>query len=82
MKDHVVAPLNLEILLHILTDYFNLAIRTLPKLVNNQVRIVSTEVVKEDWYLKHDWPLQVALPMSDAKELTSDVVVVANFRSF
>ena len=48
----------------------------------NQVRIVSTKVVEEDWNLKAYLPLQVALPMCSAKELTSDVVVVAYFRSF
>ena len=74
-------PIELGDTFHILINYFNLSIRSLSELVNNKVRIVSTEFVKEDRNLKFDWPLQVALPMRSAKKLSSDVVVFADFSS-
>ena len=43
--------------------------------------IVFTEVLKEDRNLKADRPLQVALTVSSAEEVASDVVMVADPRS-
>ena len=42
---HVWAPLDLEILLHVFANHFDLAVRSLIKLVNDQLRIIFTEVV-------------------------------------
>ena len=44
------------------------------------MRIVSTEVVKEDWDPKTDQSLPAELAVSRAKEVPSDVVVITELR--
>ena len=72
---------HLEILLHILTDHLGLALRSLHELVDDQVRVVFTEVVEEDRDLETDRLLQVALLVSSADEESSNVIIVKELRS-
>ena len=51
---YIFSSLDLEILLHVLTDHFDLEDWCLAEFVDNQVRVVSTKVVKEDRDLKTD----------------------------
>ena len=78
MKYQVLFPLHLEILLHILTDHFDLAVRSLAELVDDQVSVVSTEVVTEYRDPETERALQVALAVSSADEESCDIVVVTN----
>ena len=80
MEDHVLAPLHMEILFYILTNHLDLALRSLPELVNDQVRVVSTEVVEEDRDSETDRALQVALAVSGADEESSNVIMVSDLR--
>ena len=48
-ENPVLAPLDLKILFHVLADKINLAFRSLFELVNDQIRIVATEVVEKHW---------------------------------
>ena len=76
---HVWASLYLEELLHVLTDNFNLALRSLFELVYDQMRIVATEVVEKYWDLKADWALQVTLTVRGADKPARNVIVVMDF---
>ena len=78
-EDHVFAPLDLEILFHVLTNNSKLAVRSLSELVNDKMRIVATEVVEEHWNLETDRALQVALAVGGADKPARDVVVVTDF---
>ena len=71
----------MEIFSHVVTDEFNFAIMSLFKIVNDKVRIESTEIVEEHGNKKVDRAFPVALSMSGAKKVTSDLVVVADFRA-
>ena len=53
----VVSPLNLEILLHGLTDHFEFAVLDVGKLMDDQMGVISAEVVEEDGDLVVDPPL-------------------------
>ena len=46
--DDVLSQFNLKVLFHILFDHFNFAVRSISELVDDQVPVVSTEIVKED----------------------------------
>ena len=46
-KYHVLPPLDLEIFLHDLTDNFDLAVKSLSKLVDDKVCIVAAKIMKE-----------------------------------
>ena len=70
----------MEILLHFLTDHFDLAVSSLSEFVYDHVRVVSTEVVKKDWNSETDRAPQVALAVSSADEKYRDVVVVTDHR--
>ena len=70
----------MEILFYILTNHLDLALRSLPELVNDQVRVVSTEVVEEDRDSETDRALQVALAVSGADEESSNVIMVSDLR--
>ena len=47
MEHDVVSPLHLEILLHRLTDHFELAVLDIGKLMDDQMGVISAEVVEE-----------------------------------
>ena len=53
-EDHVLATFDLEVLFHVLTNYFYLAVKSLSKLVDDWVCIVATEVVDKHWDLEAD----------------------------
>ena len=53
--------LHLQILFYVLSDYLNLAVRSLAELVKDQMSIIITEVVEEDRNPETDRALQVAL---------------------
>ena len=72
-------PLDLAVLFHVLTDHFDFAVRSLSELVDDQVRIVTTEVVEEHRDFEADRALQVALAVGNADKPARDVVVVTNF---
>ena len=74
-KYHILSPLNLEIFLHVWTDHFNLAVRSLSKLVDDYMSIVATNVVEEYWDLETDWALQVTLAVRCDDKPARDVVV-------
>ena len=78
-KYHVLAPLDLEILFHVLTNYFDLAVRLLTKLVDDKVCIEATEVVKEHWDFEAYRTLQVTLTVSSDDKPACDVVGVPDF---
>ena len=59
-------------------DHFDLAVKSLAEHVDDQVRVVSTEVVKEDRDPDTDRALQVAPAVSSANEESCDVVVVTD----
>ena len=77
-KYHVLSPLNLEIL-HVLTNHFNLAVRSLSQLVDYKMCIVSTEVVKTHRDLEAYRAFQVTLAVGGDDKPASDVVVVTDF---
>ena len=77
-KYHVLPPLDLEILFHVLSDNFDFALRSLSELVDNQMRVVATEVVKKHWDLEAYRALQVTLAVSGADKPARDVVVVTD----
>ena len=76
---NVLPQLDLEVLFHVLSDHFDLAFRSLSKLVDDQVRILAREVVEKHWDLKADRALQVTLAVGDADKPACDVVVVSDF---
>ena len=78
-KYHVLPPLDLEIFLHVLTDNFDLAVRSLSNLVNDKVCIVATEVVEEHWDFEAYRTLQVTLAVSSSDKPACNVVVVTDF---
>ena len=78
-EDHVLPPLDLEVLIHALTDHFDVAVRSPPELVDDQVRIVGTKVVEKHWDFETDRALQVALAVGGADKPACDVVVVTDF---
>ena len=52
-ENNLLPPIDLEVLLHVLTYHFDLAIKSLAELMNDQVPIVATEVVwNNTWILK------------------------------
>ena len=69
----------LEILLHVMTDNFDLAVRSLFELVEDQVCIVANEVVEEHRDLKPDQALQITLAVGGADKPASYVIVVTDF---
>ena len=48
--------------------------------MDDQVRVISTEVVEEDRDSETDRSLQVALPVSCADEESSDMIMVSDLR--
>ena len=72
-------PLDLEILLHVLTDNFDLEVKSLSLFVDDKVCIVSTKVVEEQWDLEADWALQVTLAVGGANKAAVYVVSVTDF---
>ena len=78
---HVWPPLYLEVLLHVLTDHFDLAVMSRAELMDDQVRIVATEVVEENRDFETDRALQVTLAVGGADKPARDVVVVTDFGS-
>ena len=80
-EDDVLALLHLEILFHVLTDHSELTILDVRELVDDQMRVVSAEVVEEDWNLIGHLPLEIALLMSFGDEPVSHVIVVADLRT-
>ena len=75
-------PHHQKILLSVLTYYYDFAVSYFSEFVNDQVRVESMKVVKEDWKSKTDRALQVAQAVSGADEESCDVVVVTDLRSF
>ena len=73
---HDLPPPILEVLLHVLTDNFNIAVWNLAELVDVHVCVVSTKVVKGDWNPETDRLLQVGLTVRNAEEESRDVIVV------
>ena len=69
-------------LLYVLTNHLDLAVRSLSKFVDYQVRVISTEVVEKDRDSETYLTLQVALAESGAEDESGDVVVVTDFRPF
>ena len=76
---HVLASLDLKILLHVLTNHFDFAVGLLAKFVYDQVRIVYTEVVEEHWDFEADRALQVTLTVGGANKTPRNVVVATDF---
>ena len=72
--------LNLEILLHVLADYFYLALRSFAELVDDKMSVVTTKVVKEDRDSETDRTLRVTLAVSGSEEESSDVIVITDLR--
>ena len=70
-----------EVLLSVLTDHFEFAILNVGKLVNDQVGVVSTEVVEENGDLVIYRLLKITLLMSSGNEQTRNVVVITHFGS-
>ena len=75
----MLALLDLEILLHVLTDHTKFAILDVGKLVDDQMRIVSAKIVKKDRDLVVDLPLEVAQLVSGADKPARHVIVIADF---
>ena len=71
--------LELEILLHVITDTFDFAVTSLSKLVDNQVRIVATKVVEDHWNFNTDQALQVTSVVGGADKPACNVVMVTEF---
>ena len=65
-----------------MTDDFDLPLRSFAELVYDQVRVVSTKVVEEDWDSETDWTFQVAMSMSGAEKESRDVIVVSDLWPF
>ena len=61
-----------------MSDHLNFAVRSLAELVDDQVRVVSTEVVKEDRDPENDRALKFALAVRGAEEESRYVVVVTD----
>ena len=78
-EHNVLAPLDLEILLHVLSDHFELTILDVGELVDDQMRIVSAKIMKKDRDLVVDLPLEIALLVSGADEPAHHVIVIADF---
>ena len=78
-KYYVWPPLDLEILLHILTDNFDFAVKSFSKLVNDNVCIVATEDVEEHWDFEACRTLQITPAVSSADKPACDVIVVTDF---
>ena len=75
----VLPPRDLEILFHVLTDNFDLAVKSLSKLVNDEMCILLSEVVKDYWDFEAYQTLQVTEEVSSADKPACDVVVVTGF---
>ena len=67
-KNYVILSLDVAILCHVLTDHLDVAVRSLFKNVNNQLRTVATEIVKEHCVLEADWALQVTPAVNGADQ--------------
>ena len=80
-EDHVLSLLDLEVLFHVLTNHFDLAVKSLSELVDNSVRIVATEVVEKHWDLEADRALKVTLAVGGSDKPVRDMVVVSDFRT-
>ena len=71
--------LDLEGFLHVLTDNFDVAVRSLSKFVVDEMCILATNVREEHWYFKAYWARQIALPVGIANKPARDVVVGTDF---
>ena len=80
-ENDVLAPLHLEVFLHVLPDHSELTIPNVRKLVDDQMRVISADVVEEDWNLIVHLTLEIALLMSGGDEPASHVIVIADFRT-
>ena len=69
----------LEILFYVLTDYLNFAVRSLFEFVDNQMRVVLTEVIQQKCNPQTDKPIRVTLTVSATKQEFLNGVVT-NFR--
>ena len=74
--------MHLEVLFHVLIDYFEFSVLDIGKLVYDQVGVISTEVVKEHGDPVIDRPLEITLLMSSGNDPARNVVVITHFRSF
>lgn len=79
-EDHVLPPLQLKMLLHVLADHFLLLVWSLFQLVYDQVRVIFTEVMEENQDPITYRALSIALAMSGADEVSRNVIVVTIFR--
>ena len=75
----MLAPLDLKIFLHVLTNHTKFAILDVGKFVDDQMLIISAKVVKEDGDLVVDLPLEIALLVSSADKPPRHVIVIADF---
>ena len=69
----------MEILLHVLTDYFDFAVMPRSELVDNKVHIETTEVVEEHWDFEAYWALQVTLAVDSGDKPARYLVVVSDY---
>ena len=78
-KYHILPSLALEILLHVLTDNVDFAVRSLSKLVDDQVRFLDTKVVDIHCNHRADRAFQITLAVGAADKPARNVVVVSEF---
>ena len=77
----MLAPLYLQVFLHVLANHSELTILDVGELVDDQMRVISAEIVEEDWNLIGHLPLEIALLVSGGDEPSSHVIVIADFRT-
>ena len=78
-KVDVIFPLHLKILLYVLTDHLDFAVRSCAVLVDDQVRVISTKVVNKNRDLETDRSFQVELEVSSVDKEYCDIIVVSIF---
>ena len=62
-----------------MTDHFDFAVKSLFELVDNQVHIVTTVIIKEHWDFEVDLTLQVTFAMGGANTPARYVIVISIF---
>ena len=80
-KDHVLSPLDLDILFDVLTNHLYLAVKSLSKLVDDYVCIGATKIVEKHWDLEADQALQGTLAVGSVIKPAGEMVVVSDVKT-
>ena len=78
-EDEVVAPLDLEVSLDVLSDRLDLSVRVLGERPHNQVAVVAAEVVQEHRDVVDDSAFPVAHVVRRSAVVAGHVIVISDF---